>query len=116
MSLDEIRSHCLALKGATEDSPWDGHFAYKVGGKMFVITSAMNPVSMSIKVSEDDFAELVERDGIIPAPYLAKHKWVQLKNANVVNARELKSLLTKSYELIKSKLTKKLQREIEATI
>ncbi|HET6512747.1 MAG TPA: MmcQ/YjbR family DNA-binding protein [Candidatus Kapabacteria bacterium] len=114
MTLDDIRAHCLALPGTTEDSPWEDHFAYKVGGKMYVITSATNPVSMSIKCSEEDFNELIEREGIKPAPYLAKHKWVQLERANVVNARELKTLLTKSYEIIKSKLSKKLQRELEA--
>jgi predicted DNA-binding protein (MmcQ/YjbR family) len=113
MTLDDIRSHCLALPGVTEDSPWEEHFAYKVGGKMFVITSATNPVTMSIKCSEDDFNELIERDGIKPAPYLAKHKWVHLDRPTVVNARELKALMTKSYELIKGKLPKKLQRELE---
>lgn len=114
MTLDDIRKHCLALPGTTEDTPWEEHFAYKVGGKMFVITSATNPVSMSIKVTEEDFNDLAEREGITPAPYLAKHKWVRLEKPTVVNARELKKLMTNSYELIKSKLPKKVQREIDA--
>lgn len=114
MTLDDIRQHCLSLAGATEDSPWEDHFAYKVGGKMFVITSSTNPVSMSIKVSEEDFTDLTEREGIIPAPYLAKHKWVRLENPTVVNARELKRLLTSSYQLIRAKLPKKVQRELDA--
>lgn len=81
---------------------------------MYVITGATNPVTMSIKCSEQDFNELIEREGITPAPYLAKHKWIRLDRPTVVNARELKSLMTKSYEIIKSKLPKKLQRELEA--
>ena len=115
MDLDAIRSHCLALPGVTEDTPWEEHFAYKVGGKMFVITSAMNPVSMSIKVTPEDFSELTEREGVTPAPYLAKHNWVRLDKPTVVSARELKRLMTAAYHLIKAKLPKKLQREIEAS-
>jgi predicted DNA-binding protein (MmcQ/YjbR family) len=114
MTIDAIREHCLKLPGATEDTPWEEHFAYKVGGKMFVITGMQAHPSMSIKVSPDDFAELIEREGIIPAPYLAKHKWVQLERSSVIPAKELKQLMTRSYELIRSKLSKKLQRELGA--
>jgi predicted DNA-binding protein (MmcQ/YjbR family) len=114
VTIDDIRTHCLALPGVTEDSPWDEHFAYKVGGKMFVITGTTNPVTMSIKVTPEDFGVLIEREGIIPAPYLAKHNWVHLDRPTRVNAKELKRLMTQAYELIKAKLPKKLQREIGA--
>ena len=31
---------------------------------------------ISFKVDDDRFLELTDRDGIIPAPYLARVKWV----------------------------------------
>ena len=33
-------------------------------------------VAMSFKCDDETFAELVEQDGVIPAPYLARAKWV----------------------------------------
>jgi predicted DNA-binding protein (MmcQ/YjbR family) len=69
---------------------------------------------MSFKVEDDRFLELTDRPGIIPAPYLARAKWVYVENAKALDDREAAALLRRSYELIFAKLTKKLQREIEA--
>ena len=61
-------------------------------------------------VAEDvAFAELCERDGIIPAPYLAKAKWVGLQRFNALEDREYKELVPRAYELVRAKLTKKAQ-------
>jgi predicted DNA-binding protein (MmcQ/YjbR family) len=80
---------------------------------MFAVTGSEVPAKgMSFKVEDDRFLELTDRAGIIPAPYLARAKWVYVENAKALDDREAAELLRRSYELIFAKLTKKLQREI----
>jgi len=59
------------------------------------------------------FEYLIERDNYIQAPYLAKKQWIKIENIELVKDEELKALVLNSYKLVKSKLTKKLQKEID---
>jgi predicted DNA-binding protein (MmcQ/YjbR family) len=77
MTLDTVRTICRAMPGATEDLKWGADLAFSVGGKMFCVVNTEPPHQMSFKCTPDDFAELIERDGLIPAPYLARAMWVQ---------------------------------------
>ncbi|MFD1002838.1 hypothetical protein ACFQ21_26160 [Ohtaekwangia kribbensis] len=43
----------------------------------------------------------------MPAPYMGRNKWVLLTDINAVKPTELQTYIRQSYELIKSKLTKK---------
>lgn len=112
MSLDEIRTYCLSLPGATEDTPWEEHFAYKVGGKAFLFTGSSNIPSLSLKVTPDAFDELIELEGIKQAPYLAKRMWVHLDAATRLSSKELKRRIRDSYDLVVAGLPKKLQRSL----
>jgi predicted DNA-binding protein (MmcQ/YjbR family) len=72
MNVDWLRELCLSFPGATEQIQWGCDLLFKVGGKMFAITPLEPaPVCLSFKASPEKFAELTERPGIIPAPYLA---------------------------------------------
>jgi hypothetical protein len=60
---------------------------------------------MSFKCSPDDFAELIERPGLRPAPYLARAKWLQEEAlGETLDRRELERLLRASYDLVAAKL------------
>jgi predicted DNA-binding protein (MmcQ/YjbR family) len=79
-----------------------------VAGKMFahsVIEPA--PVWLSFKASPDNFYELTERPGIIPAPYLARAQWVALETKDALSSAELAALVRDSYDIIVAKLPKK---------
>jgi hypothetical protein len=53
------------------------------------------------------FAELIEREGIIPAPYLARAMWVQeAELGSALERRELESLIRASYDLVVAGLPK----------
>ena len=67
------------------------------------------PVCLSFKCSEESFAELTERANIIPAPYLARAKWVALETSDALARGELAELLRASYDLVVAKLPKKDQ-------
>jgi predicted DNA-binding protein (MmcQ/YjbR family) len=103
-----IRDLCLSFPSATEHVIWGNDLTFKVGGKMFAHTVLEPaPVWLSFKVSPDSFFELTERQSIIPAPYLARAKWVALETKDALNSAELSALLRESYNLVSAKLPKK---------
>jgi predicted DNA-binding protein (MmcQ/YjbR family) len=108
MTLDTVRTICRAMPGATEDLKWGADLAFSVGGKMFCVVNTEPPHQMSFKCTPDDFAQLIEREGLIPAPYLARAMWVQQPELGdeVLDRRELQQLLRKSYDLVVAKLPK----------
>ena len=101
---------CLALPGATEQIQWGNDLVFKIGGKMFCVacTEPVAPpkVAMSFKCDDETFAELVERDGVIPAPYLARAKWVALQQFDTLDASQLLPLITRAFEIVSAKLPK----------
>lgn len=109
MNLDKLRAHCLSHPGATEQIQWGADLVFKVGGKMFCVAcTEPAPVAMSFKCDDETFAELVERDGAMPAPYLARAKWVALETFDALPERELTPLVTRAYEIVRDKLPQKL--------
>ena len=82
-------------------------FLFSVGGKMFCVTSLEPPFTCSFKVSDEEFEELSGREGFVPAPYMARAKWVMVKNADRLHKKEWEAYIRQSYELVKAKLTKK---------
>lgn len=107
MTIDGLRRICMALPGATEDIKWGADLAFSVGGKMFCVVNIEPPHQMSFKCTPEGFAELVEREGIIPAPYLARAMWVQESELGAaLERRELETLLRSSYDLVLAKLAK----------
>lgn len=114
MNLTKAKAYCRTLPGATEDIKWENKLVFSVGGKMFAITGAEDSGrGISLKVDDDRFLELTDRPGIIPAPYLARARWVCIDNPQAVSDAEVRQLLQRSHELVFARLTKKLQREIQ---
>jgi predicted DNA-binding protein (MmcQ/YjbR family) len=107
MSIDAVRKICRALPGVTEDVKWGNDLVFSVGGKMFAAVDLQPPHSISFKCSDETFGELVERPGIIPAPYLARAQWVQeTEFGETLDLRELTELLRVAYEIVSAKLPK----------
>jgi predicted DNA-binding protein (MmcQ/YjbR family) len=76
-----------------------------VGGKMFAVVCLEPPHQISFKCTPEEFAELIEREGIIPAPYLARAMWVQERElGEVLDRRERERVLGTAYELVRAKL------------
>lgn len=115
MSVDFIREVCLALPHVTEEIQWEDHLLFKVGGKMFAITS-LGPVGtrLSVKSTPERFAELTEVPGVIPAPYMARNFWVALERWDALRRAEIDEIVRESYKLVFAKLPKKKQAELGA--
>jgi predicted DNA-binding protein (MmcQ/YjbR family) len=115
MEIEEVRKYSLGLPHTTETVQWGNDLVFKIGGKMYAVIS-LEPSQhwMSFKCSPERFAELIERQGIDPAPYLAKSQWVALKDKTVMNKTEIKQSILQAYEIVFSKLPKKLQSNLKS--
>lgn len=113
MNIDQLRDICLSLPGATEQIQWGYDLVFKVAGKMFAVTPLEPaPVWLSLKATSEEFAELTERQGIIPAPYLARAKWIAIESPNVLSNAEVATLLRTSYQLVVAKLPRRTQEKL----
>jgi len=114
-TVESIRKLCMRFPHSTEQIQWGYDLVFKIAGKMFAITPLEPaPVFLTIKAGDESFAELTERPGIIPAPYLARAKWVALERADAVSPAELASLLRNSYDLVVSKLPAKTRAALSS--
>ena len=110
MDQESVRKFCLSLPNVTEDIQWKTDLLFRIGNKMFAVL-ALDPSyghCMSFKCTPEMFAELTERNGIVPAPYVARYHWVALERFDALKEAELKALLKNSYELVLAKLPKKI--------
>jgi predicted DNA-binding protein (MmcQ/YjbR family) len=113
MDAEWLRKVCLALPHTTEQMQWGFDLVFKVGGKMYAVAPLEPaPVCISFKCTDESFAELTERPQIIPAPYMARAKWVALETPEALSRAELAELLRVSYELVFGKLPKRVQTEM----
>lgn len=117
MDNESVRAHCLSFPHATENVQWGKDLVFKVAGKMFAVMALEGPVKyiMSFKCTEEKFNELIEQEGMDPAPYMARNKWVAIERFDVLSDKELKSLLQNSYEMVVEKLPKKVRQELGAS-
>jgi predicted DNA-binding protein (MmcQ/YjbR family) len=110
MDIDWVRQYCLSLPHTTEKAQWQDDLVFKVGGKMYAV-AALEPGDhwLAFKCSAEEFANLVERPGIIPAPYLARAHWVALETEDALGRAEIRACLRQAHDLIFAKLPKKTQ-------
>jgi predicted DNA-binding protein (MmcQ/YjbR family) len=110
MDVDWVRGYCMGLPHTTETVQWGANLVFKIGGKIYAMAELEDADHwISFKCSPEDFAELCEREGIIPAPYLARAQWVTLEREDVLPRPELKRLLRQAYDLVFAKLPRKTQ-------
>ena len=123
MTLDEFNLLYSNLTSTTKVVQWGGAHVWKIGGKIFAIASYWGPNTknkqlpkegskISFKCSDFSYSILIEQEGIIPAPYLARAKWVQLEESDALNDQDVKSYITQAHAIIAAKLTKKIQAEL----
>lgn len=116
MDVERLREFLLKLPHVTETLQWGNNLVFwvgdkTIGGKMFALTDLEGGGKgvLSFAAGPERFAELVERDGIIPAPYLARAHWVCLEDWDALRQRELEELLVQSHDLVFGKLSKRTQ-------
>ena len=116
MDAKRIEKIVAGWPGVTQDIKWGDDLVFSVASKMFVVTCFRGPQqgTFSFKVPDDRFLEFTDRHGIVPAPYMARARWVMVLPDAKLAKGELETLLRQSYELVRAKLPKKTQRELGA--
>ena len=113
MDLETIRRYCMSLPHVEEDVKWEHLLTFLIGRKMFCVVNLEpareNDIGLGFKTPPEGFAELIEREDIIPAPYMARNHWVSLQTYSALPWGELQERIERSYELVKATLPKKLQ-------
>jgi predicted DNA-binding protein (MmcQ/YjbR family) len=113
MTHDMIRDITSRLPHVTEDIKWGNDLCFCIAEKMFCVTGLETPVKVALKVTDEEFEELIERTGFIPAPYMARNKWVLIDSSSKISKKELSHFIQQSYNLVKAKLPKKLQEKLK---
>ncbi len=109
MQLSYFRDYCISKPGATEDTPFDEEtLCFRVGGKIFAITSIAEFVSVNLKCDPERAVELRElHPEILPGFHMNKKHWnTILTNGNLPDSLLLE-LVDHSYELVYVSLPKK---------
>jgi predicted DNA-binding protein (MmcQ/YjbR family) len=111
MDNERVRSFCLSLPHVAETFAWGHHAVYWVGerdlgGKMFALADldGSGEGVLTFHCGMERFHELLERDGIRPAPYSARNFWVMLERWDALRPREIEDELRRAHALIYARL------------
>ena len=108
MNIDEIRRYCMAFDGATENLQWGDDLCFKIRGKIFATLALKEvPPKLCFKCTSEKFAELIEQEGIHPAPYVGRYKWVLLDRLDALRRPEVEDLIRQSFEMVAAKAPKR---------
>jgi len=120
MDAERIRGFLLGLPHVVETMQWGNNLVFwvgdkAIGGKMFAVLNLDDgqKAVLSFAAGPERYAELLETDGVFPAPFLARLHWVALKHWGVFRSSELEDLLEHGRRLIYDKLPRKT-REVLA--
>jgi predicted DNA-binding protein (MmcQ/YjbR family) len=111
MDAERAREFLLTLPHVCETKQWGENLVFwtgdkAIGGKMFVLLN-LDPGGggvISFAAGPERFYELVERDGLIPAPYMARIFWVAAEGWSVFRNAEWEELLRAAHEMVFAKL------------
>ncbi len=114
MTLDPLRAFCSTLPGATMDVKWGADEVYSVGGKMFAVfrIDGGRARHLSFKCDPARFLELTDLPGVVPAPYLARAHWVQVKDPKALPRAQLDALVADSHARVLAKLPRRAQAAV----
>jgi predicted DNA-binding protein (MmcQ/YjbR family) len=114
MYIDEFREYCLNKPGTTEETPFGPDtLVFKVMGKLFALTDMNEFRSINLKCDPGKAIELREKyEGIRPGYHMNKKHWNTVETNGSIPDSLLHYLINHSYELVVSKLPKKLKENL----
>lgn len=119
MRLERTRQFLLGLPRVEETLQWDQLVYWvldkAVGGRMFAM---LDPEpgrghAMAFATLPHRLPELLEREGVQPAPYLARAGWVAVQRWDDLPERDLLPLLQEAYGHVEGRLPTRVQRLME---
>jgi predicted DNA-binding protein (MmcQ/YjbR family) len=120
MDAERIRAYLLTLPHVVETAQWGGLVFWlgdkAIGGKMFVMLPLDENEGLdrndktrviSYLAGSERYPELLETEGIFPAPYVARIFWVAVSSWNVFRKAEWERELSAAHALTLAKMTPK---------
>jgi predicted DNA-binding protein (MmcQ/YjbR family) len=114
MDAERAREYLLRLPHVVETMQWGANLVYwvgdkAIGGKMFALLNldADSNGVLSFAAGPEGAAELLEIDGIFPAPYLARAHWVAMERWNALRTSELQARLRAARDIVEARLPKR---------
>ena len=114
MDAERVREYLLRLPHVVETMQWGANLVFwvgdkAIGGKMFALLNLDDDHKgvLSFAAGPERYAELLETEGVIPAPYLARAHWVAIRHWGVMRSRELEEHLKLGHGLVYAKLPKR---------
>lgn len=119
MDVERIRKFLLELPHVTETMQWGANLVFwvgdkAIGGKMFALVNLDHDgrAVISYAAGPERYSELLEKDGIEPAPYLARAYWVAVERWGVFRETEWKDEIKSAHALIMAKLSKRTRETL----
>lgn len=118
MNVERAREFLLSLPDVVETEQWGGLVFWvgdkAVGGKMFarLALEQENRVA-SFAAGAEHYHELLEMDGIFPAPYMARIFWVAVERWSTLRDSEWREEFSAAYDRVRTKLPPKMKRFFE---
>jgi len=116
MDAERIRAFLLTLPHAVETMQWGANLVFwvgdkAIGGKMFALVNldADGKAIISYSAGPERYSELLETEGIIPAPYMARIDWVAVERWNVFRTPEWEQELRAAHALTFAKLPPRIR-------
>jgi len=114
MDNERVREFCLSLPHVTESVGWGHHLVFwagdkAIGGKMFALIHLDDAGTGVVwfHCGAERYNELLELEGVIPAPYMARAHWVTVERWDAMRPRQLEDELRRAYALVFEKLPKR---------
>jgi len=114
MDAESLREYLLRLPHVVETMQWGANLVFwvgdkAIGGKMFALMNLDEDqrAVLSFAAGPERYAELLETEGVLPAPYLARAHWVAIRHWGVFRNSELEELLEFGRRIIYDKLPQK---------
>jgi predicted DNA-binding protein (MmcQ/YjbR family) len=114
MDAERVREYLLKLPHVVETMQWGANLVFwvgdkAIGGKMFAVLNLGDDhrAVLSFAAGPERYAELLEAEGVFPAPYLARAYWVAIRDWRVFRGSELEELLQHGHGLICGKLPRR---------
>jgi len=114
LNIEELREYCLQKQGATEGLPFgEDTLVFKVGGKLFLLTSISQGNRFNVKCDPELAIELRERyPEVTPGYHMNKRLWNTINMDGALTKKQLLDMIDHSYEQVFKGLPAKVQREI----
>jgi predicted DNA-binding protein (MmcQ/YjbR family) len=111
MDAERIRAYLLTLPHAVETTQWGANLVFwvgdkTIGGKMFALVNldGDGKAVISYAAGPERYSELLETEGVFPAPYMARIYWVAVERWSVFRTPEWEHELSAAHALTFAKL------------